>query len=421
MQEAGSSRHDQRLIAWIGVRERAVTAAEATVEVGLSLDAVEARLLVLAVASGAQLQVSGAGEVSYRFPAHLRSLLLSRSWRLRLRMVLQRSWTVLFRLIRCAFGVVLLLLVIVVSLVVLVLGVAMLSRLDDDAGDVVGSLLWGSLELLVRLLVAVVSDQLWLGSPGQFSTPEGKTSPKRVAYLESVYSILFGDGDPNRQLEQQRWRRIGSVLQDRGGVVMAEDLAPLLDLPAPPPDLQLGSDWIDQAMLPVLLQFDGRPEVTAQGQLLYVFSSLQSPRQVEDPSPALPLRERSIPFSHASPQQRWSYGVLTFTLLLLSALLLHWSVSWSLGLGALASAGVAYALLLIVVPLGRWWWLRRCNRAIQARNRGRQCWAKWIQQHRAGLAGKRGAAAERRLQVDPAEAALIYTTETDLLAQEIDG
>ena len=74
MQEAGSSRHDQQLLAWIGSRESLVTAAEATVGVGLPLDAVEARLLALAVASGAQLQVSGAGEVAYRFPAHLRSL-----------------------------------------------------------------------------------------------------------------------------------------------------------------------------------------------------------------------------------------------------------------------------------------------------------------------------------------------------------
>lgn len=421
MQEAGSGRHDQQLLAWIGSRESLITAAEATVGVGLPLDAVEARLLALAVASGAQLQVSGAGEVAYRFPAHLRSLLLSRSWRLRLRLVLQRSWSVLFRLIRCAVGVVLLLLVTVVSLLVIVLGVAMLSRLDDDAGDVAGSLLWGSLELVVRLLVAVVSDQLWLGSPGQFPTQAGKTSPKRVAYLESVYSILFGDADPNRQLEQHRWQRIGAVLQDRRGVVMAEDLAPLLDLPGPPAELQLGSDWIDQAMLPVLLHFDGRPEVTAQGQLLYVFPSLQFSGLVEDPSLAQPLRERAIPFSHASPQQRWTYVALTLTLLLLSALLLHWSVSWSLGLVALASAGLAYALLLSVVPLGRWWWLRCCNRAIQARNCGRQRWVDWIQQHRAGLAGKRGAAAERRLRAGPADGEVVYTTETDLLAQEIDG
>jgi hypothetical protein len=202
---------------------------------------------------------------------------------------------------------------------------------------------------------------------------------------------------------------------------MAEGLAPLLDLPAPPAELQLGSDWIDQAMLPVLLHFDGRPEVTAQGQLLYVFPSLQSPGQVEDPSLAQPLRERSIPFSHASPQQRWTYGALTLTLLLLSALLLHWSLSWALGMVALASAGLAYALLLSVVPLGRWWWLRRCNRAIQARNRGRQSWVDWIQQHRAGLAGKRRVAAERLLQQGPADGEVVYTTETDLLAQEIDA
>ena len=421
MDKVGSSSHDQRLLAWIGDRDIVVTAAQASVEVGIRLDAVESRLLALAVASGAQLQVSGVGDVSYRFPAHLRRLLLSRSWQLRLRMVLQRSWTVLFRLIRCAFGVVLLLLVVVVSLVVLVLGVAMLSRLDDDAGDVAGSVLWGSLELLLRLLVAVLSDQLWHGSPGHFPDPDGKATPKRVAYLESVYSILFGDGDPNRELEQQRWRQIGAALQQRAGVVMAEDLAPLLDLPAPPAELQVGSDWLDQAMLPVLLHFDGRPEVTPQGQLLYVFSSLQSSGQNEAVDPVQPLQERLIPFSDASPQQRRTYAVLTFTLLLLSAVLLNWSLSLSLVLVAIATAGVGYALLLTVVPLGRWLWLSRCNQAIQVRNRRRRRWADWVEQNSAALVEKCGAAAARRPLAGEADAVLSYTTERDLLEQEIDA
>ncbi len=420
MAEVGATPTDQRLLERIGDRSIALTSAEAAVDVGLPLAVVEPRLLALAVASGAQLRVSGAGEVSYVFPAHLRRLLHSRSWRLRARAGLRRLWAFVFRLVRCAFGVVLVLLVLVVSVLVLALGLVMLARLDDDAGDVLGAVIGGSLELLVRLAVAVCSDQLWYGSPGSYPRAEGQTAPKRVAFLESVYSILFGDGDPNSGLEQRRWKRIGAVLQRRGGVVIAEDLAPLLDLPAPPSDCQLGSDWADQAMLPVLLHFDGRPEVSEQGQLIYHFHALQGSTSADTPFPAQPLRERRIRFSRASQDQRLGYAALTGTLLLLSLVLLQWSLPVSTILVVIAELGLSYALLLLGVPLLRALVLRRSNAVIQARNRLRQRWAAWAQTHVGSLDVKRQLAAQRRRAHSNVDAAPVYTTEQDLITQEID-
>ncbi len=65
----------------------------------------------------------------------------------------------------------------------------------------------------------------------------------------------------------------------RGGVVIAEDLAPLLDLETPP-----SAAKADQGLLPVLLHFDGRPQVTDQGDLIYCFPSLR--HRPEAPSSA---------------------------------------------------------------------------------------------------------------------------------------
>jgi hypothetical protein len=110
-------------------------------------------------------------------------------------------------------------------------------------------LLWGALELLARVLVLLFSDgfsssgglpadRQRRGSRAQPSGLRGPGGGKRFQFFESVYSVLFGDGDPNRSLERRRWIRIGCFLQHRGGAVIAEDLAPLLDLPARPADGQ---------------------------------------------------------------------------------------------------------------------------------------------------------------------------------------
>jgi hypothetical protein len=40
------------------------------------------------------------------------------------------------------------------------------------------------------------------------TTPAKQKSPN---FLEAVFSFLFGDGNPNRNLEQRRWQEIGKV------------------------------------------------------------------------------------------------------------------------------------------------------------------------------------------------------------------
>ncbi len=411
------------MLSLLGARAGAWTTAEASIATGLPLDVVEPRLLALAVASGAQLRVSDDGNVTYVFPAQLHRLLLARSWRLRLDAWLRRVWSVLFWIIRCSFGVVLVVLVVLISLLVLLLGLALFWA-EDDAANALLSVVGGGLELIVRIVVAVLTDQFWVGSPGRFSSGNEQASPQRVAFLESVYSILFGDGDPNQALETRRWQRIGAFLRHRGGVVIAEDLAPLLDLASPPSVAKA-----DQGLLPVLLHFDGRPQVTDQGDLLYCFPSLRQLPEALSSSAAddsllvgasLPLRERRIAFTHANQEQRWTYGILAVSLMGLSLLLLQWSLPLSAALVGIALFGLGYSLLLFALPLLRWFGWRRANAAIHQRNRWRQQWADWAQLHRDELMSKRREAAFWRKRLPQISDGMVYTTEDDFLTQPID-
>ena len=387
------------------------------------MDVIEPSLLSLAVASGAQLRVADDGNVTYVFPAQLRRLLLARSWRLRFAACLRKVWSLLFWMIRCSFGVVLVVLVVVISLLVLLLGLAFFWA-EDDAANALLSIVGGAFELIIRIVVAVLTDQFWNGSPGRFPSADEQSPPQRVAFLESVYSVLFGDGDPNKALEARRWQRIGGFLRYRGGVVIAEDLAPLLDLETPP-----SAAKADQGMLPVLLHFDGRPQVTERGDLLYSFPSLQHRPEEASSSPqahsivddaSLPLRERRIAFTHANNEQRWTYGILVLSLFGLSLLLLNWSLPLSAVLVGIAFFGLGYSLLLLALPLLRWFGWRRANAAIHQRNRWRQQWADWAQLHRDDLVSKRLEAARWRKSLARISDGMVYTTEQDLLTQPID-
>ncbi|KAI3471935.1 hypothetical protein Pfo_028623 [Paulownia fortunei] len=88
-------------------------------------------------------------------------------------------------------------------------------------------------------------------------------------FIESVFSFVFGDGDPNQGIEEERWKLIGQYIASNGGVVTAEELAPYLDLET----TEKMDD--DSYILPVLLRFDGQPEVDEEGNILYRFPSLQ--------------------------------------------------------------------------------------------------------------------------------------------------
>ena len=95
--------------------------------------------------------------------------------------------------------------------------------------------------------------------------------------IESIFSYVFGDGDPNRGLEDEQLRRAAQIIRESGGAVAAEQLSTILD----PPDLALltaldsnadgvgGAVVDEQWMMPALVKLGGRPEVTDDGDIVY--------------------------------------------------------------------------------------------------------------------------------------------------------
>lgn len=54
-----------------------------------------------------------------------------------------------------------------------------------------------------------------------FSRPAPPRIAGQLGFMESVYSVVFGDGDPNSGFEELRWNMIGKYIQVGINIVVA--------------------------------------------------------------------------------------------------------------------------------------------------------------------------------------------------------
>ena len=244
-------------------------------------------------------------------------------------------------------------------------------------------------------------------------------------FLEAIFSFLFGDGNPNADLEERRWQEIATVIRNSRGAVTAEQIAPYLD--------DIGEGYkreLEDYMLPVLTRFNGRPEVSPDGEIVYHFPDLQTTASSwqQQPVPAY-LRERPWRFSQASSGQvMLSIGLGALNLvgaLVLGSLLRDGIVAAQIG-GLVAFVQSIYWLLLaygvgfLAIPLIRYFWTQLKNSQVEARNQKRQEQAVILNQADAPLQKKIAYAQQFAAQNVIKEEDLVYTSEKDLLDQEIE-
>jgi hypothetical protein len=85
-------------------------------------------------------------------------------------------------------------------------------------------------------------------------------------FLPSAYSYVFNEGNPKEQIRHQQLRRAATYIRSQGGAVIDKQLVPFLLRST----LDLGSQ--------VVSQFNGRPLVAENGDIVYVFQELLNTR-----------------------------------------------------------------------------------------------------------------------------------------------
>lgn len=399
---------------------RRVTPADVAAKTGLPILVATSELNKIAAETEGHLEVATTGDIAYRFNAGFQAAYLARGMQKALLQFGQKAFSIGYFLLRVSFGIMLILSAIAV--IVLIIAIALASQRgdrDDDGGFGGG---FGGGFHFSFFDYLILRDLLYWGMYTTTS-PSGRydvrTTDRRQAYrgrrksnfLFDCFSFLFGDGNPNANIEERKWQLVAQAIKRNNGVMTAEQLAPYT-----------GADPRNEdGVLPVLARFDGRPEVTEKGDIIYLFPSLQvSAANAEGEKLPLYLAEARWPFTGPDTGSL----VPVYLLAAFNFLGSWWLMSQVFIVPALAPllvVLVTYGTLFVLVPLIRWLFLQSINKGIAARNEKRAAYAEALREPSSALLRKLDTArsyaiGEKKIGTGD----IVYTTERDALEQKFE-
>lgn len=366
------------------------TAPELATSSGLSINSATYWLNKIAGETGAKLEVANDGTVYYSFAPSFSGIYRRRGRRRAALIAGAFLFKSLYWVVRISFGVALMTSVLVIVVIFVALITLAIASIFDGAGGDSGD--FGSFDGSGFFDMDFLSDIFsWDYSPSHSSYQNSIPSARRDRYTEFIeqhpkgnfflecFSFLFGDGKPNSNLQKLRWQHIANTIKANGGVVSAEQLAPFLD-----------GDTSDSGMImSALAQFNGHPEVTKSGFIVYVFPDYISERpsypqlqQEQRQEQQNYLKEESWKFSNFPP-------IALANVLMLA--LFNFCGSWWLfkhiatinllhHLAALIDVLLTYSIILLVIPAVRFVILLVLNQRIESRNNKRKAAFELIKQ-----------------------------------------
>jgi hypothetical protein len=384
-----------------------VTVADVATKTGLPLLVANQELNTIAAETGGHLQVSTTGDIAYKFDRGFETRYATKGLQRSVEMAVKKLLEVGYFLLRISFGVMLIVSLITVVVLILIL-LKSQSRDDRDRGF--------DFDFFDYILIR---DLFWWGTysnaGGGYGEPyRRKNERNKGNFLFNCFSFLFGDGNPNLHLEERKWELIAQVIKANDGVVTSEQLAPYT-----------GHDPKNEdGVLPVLVRFNGRPEVSDRGNILYSFPEMQV-TATEETRGGLPAFLREWPYQFTSvPAESlvpvWILaGVNFFGAWFLQMQVLH---SYALHpLAGLVGIITVYGSLFVAVPMIRWFVIQMLNTRIESRNGKRTAYAHLFEHPSAELKQKLIEAKEQKIKVERVDAEkIVYTTEKDALEQEFE-
>ncbi|WOL02289.1 hypothetical protein Cni_G11008 [Canna indica] len=411
-----------------------VTMGDVASKAGLKLNEAERALQALAADTGGFLEVSDEGDVLYAFPKDYRSKLAAKSFRMKVEPLLDKAKAAAAYLIRVSFGTALIASIILVYTTIIVLISSSRSDSEDNRGRR-GRSYDSGFTVLFR-----PTDLFWYWDMNYYRRQQIRTDSgnRGMNFVESVFSFVFGDGDPNQGLEEERWKLIGQYISSNGGVVAAEEIAPYLDVPS------IEETQDDESfMLPVLLQFQGYPEVDDQGNILYRFPSLQRTASSQRigrkeyvgkkwtewvNGVEKYFEEKKWLFSKTGASERAmviGLGALNlFGVIVLGSMLKEISLTPG-GLVSFVSQLFPllqiYAASFFTIPLFRWFLLLKTNSDIEKRNRARKQRAEILDLPDPSLRKKLLSARDMAQKTVISSDRIVYSTEKDFVDQDYES
>jgi hypothetical protein len=484
----------KRVLEAIATRGPRIVPVDIAADTGMALPIVVSELNNIASETHAHLEVTESGNIAYKFAGNLQQAYAANASREVLRsmfrvaanvsLIVMRAFIALmFFIVRISFGLALVLgalLIVVLVVVVIIAGLRALSGGDSDGGGGDFNFDFGNIfdfgynsgysyrpfylywmfdwfwdwiffwRYVTPMPGGYGSSNLPYDAQGDYRKQRNADKPK-PNFLLSVFSYLFGDGNPNTNFDETKWQTIAQVLEANQGVVTAEQVAPFTGLDPK------NEDW----MIGVMQRFNGAPEVTEAGHIIYVFPAFQS-LSLEQPNKALasaPQAEfapdnlsqlfnqhvgrqkvikasssRGLALEGFLPEKEWQFmsveggqlwGIIVFGLIvLLGSIFLIFNMALVPALYMLQPllfVLFGYGLLFFLIPALRFPIFRMINDGIIERNDKKMAYAVALKNPTAELSDKLLEARKVRFGGLPkGPDNTIYTTEKDALDQPDD-
>lgn len=395
---------------------RRVTAADVAAKTGMPILRVTSELNKIAQETQGHLEVATTGDIAYRFSPAFQTAYLATGYKRAFERATKWMLKIGGFILRISFGIGLIVSVIVLAILFFVVILALSKARGDGDFDFDIPFDFDFFDFLILrelFFWGVYSSTYDYYGYGQGSS---RQRPRRGSgnFLFNCFSFLFGDGNPNKDFEDRMWQTIAQAIRQNGGSVTAEQIAPYTK--ADPKN--------EDGMLPVLVRFDGRPEVTESGNIIYQFPSLQV-KAASDAIGHAPshMEERKWPFSNVPFDN--------FVPVLILAAVNFFGAWWALahiglinaltGLGPLVVLLFFYGVSFVVVPAVRALVLLVINQGIDSRNSQRQQFASILQHPSPELTRKLAEAKGLKIKEERIGTEnLVYTTEKDSLDQKDD-
>ncbi|KAL6521105.1 hypothetical protein OROGR_017674 [Orobanche gracilis] len=149
----------------------------------------------------ANQKVSEEGDVLYVFPMDYRLKLAAKSFTMKIEPMLEKGKIAAEYLVRVSFGTVLI--ASIVFVYTTIIAIASSSR-DSDDRDRRGK----SHDRIVCGFSSYISptDFFWYLDPYYYRRRRVRKDDGRMNFIQSVFSFVFGDGDPNQGIAEERWK-----------------------------------------------------------------------------------------------------------------------------------------------------------------------------------------------------------------------
>ncbi|KAM0989996.1 hypothetical protein ACFX2J_008451 [Malus domestica] len=414
-----------------------VTIGDVAGRAGLKLNEAQNALQALAADTEGFLEVSDEGDVLYVFPKDYRAKLLGKSLRMRVEPVLEKAKAGVEYVARVSFGTALIASIVLVYTAIVVALSSGRSE-EDNRGRRGGRSYDSGFTFYMN-----PGDLFWYWDPYYYrrrrvQTERVQTDDNKMNFVESIFSFVFGDGDPNQGIEEERWKLIGQYISSKGGVVAAEELAPYLDIESS------GDTLNDETyILPVLLRYEGQPIIDEEGNILYKFPSLQRTassqrsgrkeyvgRRWADFVGGVDkfFQEKKWQFSNTSISERAMVaglgGLNLFGVIILGTILKDTTTAPA---GFIEFINSIFPLLQIyagsffAIPLFRWFLLLKTNADIEKRNKARQQFARSLELPDISLRRKLLSAREMAQKTFIGQDRIVYSTDKDLVEQDYEA